>query len=109
MKKVFELDAEYQPESFVFTKANQKVVKELIGRYPGGKQQSAVMPLLDLAQRQVASEGAKANPPYGGWIPRAAMDHNAEVLSMPAIKDYEDASLYTMYNTATVGKNMNQV
>ena len=109
MKKVFELDADYQPESFEFTKANQKVVKELIARYPGGKQQSAVMPLLDLAQHQVAADGAKANPPYGGWIPRAAMDHIAELLGMHPIKVYEVASFYSMYNTAPVGKYLIQV
>ena len=109
MKKEFDIDADYQPESFAFTKANQKVVKELISRYPGGKQQSAVMPLLDLAQRQVAKDGAKATPPYGGWIPRAAMDHIAEVLGMHPIKVYEVATFYSMYNTAPVGKYLIQV
>lgn len=109
MKKVFEIDADYQPERFAFTKANQKAVKELIARYPEGRQQSAVMPLLDLAQRQVGVDGAKANPPYGGWIPRAAMDHIAEVLDMPAMKVYEVATFYSMYNTAPVGKYLIQV
>jgi len=109
MKKVFEIDADYQPESFGFTKANQKAVKELIGRYPEGRQQSAVMPLLDLAQRQVAKDGAKAEPPYGGWIPRAAMDHIAETLDMPAMKVYEVASFYSMYNMAPVGKYLIQI
>jgi hypothetical protein len=76
MKKPFDLHADYQPESFEFTKANQKKIEEIIALYPKGRQQSGVMPLLDLAQRQVGEEGAKANPPYGGWIPRAAMDKN---------------------------------
>ena len=109
MKKEFDIDADYQPESFEFTKANQKVVKELITRYPVGRQQSAVMPLLDLAQRQVAKEGAKASPPYGGWISRAAMDHIADLLDMPAMKVYEVASFYSMYNMAPVGKYLIQI
>ena len=109
MKQLFELDADYQPESFEFTKANQKRVKEIITLYPPGRQQSAVMPLLDLAQRQVAAEGAALNPPMGGWIPRAAMDHIAEVLGMPPIKVYEVATFYSMYNTAPVGKYLIQI
>lgn len=108
MKKPFDLHADYQPESFEFTKAFMKQVKEIIARYPNGKQQSAVMPLLDLAQRQTAKEGAKANPPYGGWVPRAAMDHIADLLDMPNVKVYEVASFYSMYNTAPVGQNLVQ-
>ena len=109
MKKPFDINADYQPDSFTFTKANKKVVDELIARYPKGRQQSAVMPLLDLAQRQVAAEGAKANPPYGGWIPRAAMDNIAEILDMPEMKVYEVATFYSMYNLAPVGKYLIQV
>lgn len=109
MKKPFDLHADYQPESFEFNKAFKKKVDEAISLYPKGKQQSAVMPLLDLAQRQVAEEGAKANPVYGGWIPRAAMDHIAELLDMPAIKVYEVASFYSMYNMAPVGKYLVQL
>ncbi len=109
MKKPFELHADYQPESFEFTKAYQKKIKDIIALYPKGKQQSAVMPLLDLAQRQVADEGAKADPPYGGWIPRAAMDHIAEILDMPEMKVYEVCSFYSMYNMAPVGKYLVQL
>lgn len=109
MKKKFELNADYQPESFEFTKAYQKKVKEVIARYPDGRQQSAVMPLLDLAQRQVADDGAKADPPYGGWIPRAAMDHIADVLCMPPVKVYEVATFYSMYNLAPVGQYLVQL
>ncbi|MBL4805479.1 MAG: NADH-quinone oxidoreductase subunit NuoE [Alphaproteobacteria bacterium] len=109
MKKPFELHADYQPESFEFNKAGKKQVEKLVALYPKGKQQSAVMPLLDLAQRQVAEEGAKASPPYGGWIPRAAMDHIAEILDMPEIKVYEVASFYSMYNMAPVGKYLVQL
>lgn len=109
MKKPFDLYADYQPESFEFSKSFKKKIAEIIGRYPEGKQQSAVMPLLDLAQRQVAEEGIKADPPYGGWIPRAAMDHIAQILDMPKVKVYEVASFYSMYNTAPVGKYLIQV
>jgi len=109
MKKIFEIDADYQPESFEFTKAYKKKVDEAISLYPQGKQQSAVMPLLDLAQRQVGEEGAKADPVYGGWIPRAAMDHIAELLGMAPIKVYEVASFYSMYNMAPVGKYLIQL
>jgi NADH dehydrogenase (ubiquinone) flavoprotein 2 len=67
------------------------------------------MPLLDLAQRQTADVGAKADPVYGGWIPRAAMDHIADVLGMAPIKVYEVASFYSMYNLAPVGKYLVQL
>ncbi len=109
MKKLFELNADYQPESFEFTKANQKKIKGFIELYPEGRQQSAVMPLLDLAQRQVAADGAKAKPVYGGWIPRAAMDHIAALLDMAPVKVYEVATFYSMYNLAPVGKYLIQM
>lgn len=109
MKKPFDLHADYQPENFEFNAANKKRVQEFIALYPKGRQQSAIMPLLDLAQRQVGEEGANAKPPYGGWIPRAAMDHIAEVLDMAPVKVYEVCSFYSMYNMAPVGKNLVQV
>jgi len=109
MKKPFDLNADYQPKNFEFNKANLKKVEEFIALYPKGRQQSAVMPLLDLAQRQVGEEGAKAEPTYGGWIPRAAMDKIAEILDMAPVKVYEVCSFYSMYNMAPVGKNLVQV
>lgn len=109
MKKPFDLNADYQPESFAFTAKYKKLVKANIAKYPKGRQKSATMPLLDLAQRQVAEEGAKANPAYGGWIPRAAMDHIAEILDLPPAKVYEVASFYSMYNMAPVGKYLVQM
>ncbi len=108
MKKPFDLYADYQPEHFEFSRAFTKRVKDAIALYPAGRQQSAVMPLLDLAQRQVAEEGAKATPVYGGWIPRAAMDHIADLLDMHKVKVYEVASFYSMYNMAPVGKYLIQ-
>lgn len=85
--------AEDQPESFHFTRGNQDKAKEIIARYPDGKQRSAIMPLLDLAQRQ-----------HDNWIPRAAMDLIAGMLDLPPIKVYEVATFYSMYNLKPVGK-----
>ena len=101
MKKSFDLNADYQPESFAFR--DKKKVEEIISLYPKGRQESAVMPLLDLAQRQTAEDGERANPPYGGWISRAAMDHIGDMLGMAPMKVYEGATFYSMYNLAPVG------
>ena len=109
MRKPFDLNADYQPKDFKFRPAFKKKSAEIIANYPKGKQQSAVMGLLDLAQRQVAEDGAKADKPYGGWIPKAAMDHIAEVLDMPPMKVYEVATFYSMYNLAPVGKYLVQI
>ncbi len=87
-----------QPESFVFTSDNRERAKALIGKYPEGWQASAVLPLLDLAQRQ-----------HDGWLPKAAMDAVAEMLDMPPIRVYEVATFYTMYNLAPIGKHHVQV
>lgn len=107
MKKPFDLNADYQPETFEFT--DQSKVDEILSRYPEHAKKSAVMPLLDLAQRQVGEEGMNAEPPYGGWIPRAAMDKIAEIIGQPKIKVYEVATFYSMYNLAPVGKHLVQV
>jgi len=107
MKKRFELNADYQPATFAFR--DQAQVQDILSRYPNGFQRSAIMPLLDLAQRQVAEDGAQATPPYGGWIPRAAMDEIARIVDQPPIKVYEVASFYSMYNMAPVGKYLVQV
>ncbi len=87
-----------QPGSFAFTPENQERAKAIIAKYPPGRQQSAVMPLLDLAQRQ-----------SGNWLPRAAMDHVADMLGMPRIKAYEVATFYSMYNLKPVGKHLVQI
>jgi NADH dehydrogenase (ubiquinone) flavoprotein 2 len=107
MKKHVDLNAAYQPKEFSFRDDAQ--VADIISRYPKGKQRSATMPLLDLAQRQVAEDGLKANPPYGGWIPRAAMDKIAEIVDVPAVKVYEVATFYSMYNLEPVGKYLVQM
>lgn len=107
MKKPLDLKADYQPKTFEFKNAG--AVQEIIKRYPAGREQSAMMPLLDLAQRQVGEEGAAANPPYGGWIPKAAMDKIAEILELAPMRVYEVATFYSMYNLAPVGKYLLQM
>jgi NADH-quinone oxidoreductase subunit E len=107
MKKPFNPTAPYQPSHFTFR--DQAQVQEILARYPKGKQRSAIMPLLDLAQRQVGEDGFKQNPPVGGWIPRAAMDEIARIVDVPAIKVYEVATFYSMYNLAPVGKYLVQL
>ena len=89
-----------QPKSFAFSKPNEKKIKDIIARYPKGKQKSAIMPLLDLAQRQMGESNKKA----GGWIPTAAMNEIAKILDVPDMKVYEVATFYTMYNLRPVGK-----
>jgi NADH-quinone oxidoreductase subunit E len=86
-----------QPASFEFTAENLERARWHIAKYPPGRQQSGVLPLLDLAQRQ-----------SGGWLPRAAMDYVAEMLSMPRIRVYEVATFYTMLNLRPVGRYLLQ-
>ena len=84
---------------FVWTAENAAQAKTVIARYPEGRQQSAVMPLLDLAQRQV---GAETNTQ--GWLPIPVIEYVAAQLAMPFMRAYEVATFYTMYNLAPVGR-----
>ena len=84
--------------SFTFPPENAEQAAVFIARYPEGRQQSAVMPLLDLAQRQA-----------GGWLPREVLDYVADYLNMPRIRVYEVATFYTMYNTKPVGRHLVQL
>ncbi|MEZ5708819.1 MAG: NADH-quinone oxidoreductase subunit NuoE [Blastomonas sp.] len=84
---------------FAFTKANAEKAKTIIARYPEGRQRSAVMPLLDLAQRQVG-----ADTETQGWLPVPVIEYVADMLDMPFMRAYEVASFYTMYNLAPVGR-----
>jgi len=86
-----------QPATFAFTPENLKRAEAVIAKYPAGRQQSAVIALLDLAQRQ------------HGWVPRAAMDYVAGLLGMAPIRVYEVATFYTMFNLTPVGKNLVQI
>ena len=85
--------------NFAWTKENAAKAKDVIARYPAGRQRSAVMPLLDLAQRQV---GAETNTQ--GWLPIPVMEFVARELDMPIIRVVEVASFYTMYNLVPVGR-----
>lgn len=87
-----------QPLTFAFTPENEEKAKAIIAKYPPGRQASAVLPLLDLAQRQ-----------GGGWLSIPAMDKVAAMLGMAPIRVYEVASFYEMFNTAPVGKHMVRV
>jgi NADH-quinone oxidoreductase E subunit len=87
-----------QPPSFDFTPENRTEAERWIAKYPPGRQASAVLPLLYIAQRQ-----------HHGWVPRAAMDRVAEMLDMAAIRVYEVATFYTMFNLKPVGKYHLQV
>ncbi|HKV14402.1 MAG TPA: NADH-quinone oxidoreductase subunit NuoE [Reyranella sp.] len=86
-----------QVASFAFTPENLEKAKALIAQYPPGRQASAVIGVLDLAQRQQ------------GWLPRAAMDAVAELLDMAPIRVYEIATFYTMFQLRPKGKYLLQV
>ncbi|MEK6747400.1 MAG: NADH-quinone oxidoreductase subunit NuoE [Pseudomonadota bacterium] len=98
MSNKYHYHPELEPESFVFTPENLQEAGVIISRYPQGRQQSAVMPLLALAQKQ-----------NNNWLPKIAMDYVANMLGMPPVKVYEVASFYTMYNLQPVGKHFVQV
>jgi len=84
---------------FAWTDENAAKAKDIVARYPEGRQRSAVMPLLDLAQRQV---GAELNTQ--GWLPIPVMEYVADYLDMPIIRVVEVATFYTMYNVAPIGR-----
>jgi len=84
---------------FKFTAANAKKAKAIIARYPAGRQRSAVMPLLDLAQRQVGAETKTQ-----GWLPVPVIEYVAAMLDMPYMRAYEVVTFYTMYNLVPVGR-----
>jgi NADH-quinone oxidoreductase E subunit len=87
-----------QPGSFTFDDQNLALANAEIAKYPDGRQQSAVIALLDLAQRQNA-----------GWVPTAGIRMIAEMLAMPEIRAFEVATFYSMFNLAPVGKHLVQV
>lgn len=80
-------------DSFAFAPENQEEIGRILKRYPEDRKASAALPLLHLAQKQ-----------HGGWLPRAALDHVADLLEIPRIKVYEVATFYDMYNLVPVGR-----
>jgi NADH-quinone oxidoreductase subunit E len=87
-----------QPATFAFSPENLAKAHAHIKKYPPGRQASAVLPLLDLAQRQ-----------SGNWLPRAAMDTVAQILGMAPIRVYEVATFYSMFNLRPVGRHLFQI
>ncbi len=85
-------------EPFSFSEENVAEAKRIIGKYPEGRQQSAVMPLLYLAQKQ-----------NNGWLSQPALEYIAKFLGMPVIRVAEVATFYTMYNLQPIGRHHVQV
>ena len=85
--------AKDQPSSFKFSVENEAEIRRIVKKYPKGRQASAVMPLLDLAQRQ-----------HDNWIPMKAIELIAQKLDMAEIRVLEVATFYTMFNLKPVGK-----
>lgn len=83
---------------FEFSAANKKKIAAIIAKYPKGRQASAVLPLLDLAQRQNEN-----------WVSKEIVEKVAEILGMPVMRVFEVASFYTMFNLKPVGKYLIQV
>lgn len=81
-----------------FSPEKLEEVKKIISGYPEGKQKSAVIPVLHLAQQE-----------FGGWLSTATMDYVASLLNMLPIEVYEVATFYSMYNLKPVGKYMFEV
>ena len=90
--------AKDQPVNFEFNSSSLEAANKIISKYPKGKQQSAVMALLYIAQKQ-----------NNNWIPLVAMKYIAKLLDMPYIKVYEVATFYSMFNLSPVGKYFIQV
>lgn len=89
---------EAKKETFRFTPKNLKLIEDICHKYPEGKEKSAVLATLDIAQRQ-----------NGNWLSIDAMNAVAEILDMPYIRVYEVATFYTMFNLKPVGKYIIQL
>lgn len=87
-----------EPTSFEFDAASEAQIAKILPRYPAGKQASAVMPLLYVAQKQMGRLTGSA------WVPRVAMDVIAARLGMAPMRVYEVATFYFMYNTKPIGR-----
>jgi NADH-quinone oxidoreductase subunit E len=91
--------AHREPDSFAFDTESEAKIATILKRYPEGKQASAVIPLLYVAQRQMGRLTQSA------WVPRVAMDVIADRLSMPPIRVYEVATFYFMFNMKPIGRH----
>jgi NADH-quinone oxidoreductase subunit E len=90
--------------AFAWTEANAAKAREIIARYPAGRQMSASLPLLDLAQRQVGAETQTQ-----GWLPVPVIEFVAKELDMPYMRVFEVVTFYTMFNLTPVGRYHVQV
>ena len=81
-----------------FSEENLKEVQRIVGFYPEGRQKSALLPVLHLAQHE-----------FGGWLSAETMDYVASLLKLDPIEVYEVATFYSMYNLKPVGKYMFEV
>ncbi|NCT76949.1 MAG: NAD(P)H-dependent oxidoreductase subunit E [Chitinophagaceae bacterium] len=81
-----------------FSESKQKEVEQIVARYPAGKQKSALIPVLHLAQQE-----------FGGWLDVTVMDYVASLLQLKPIEVYEVATFYSMFNLKPVGKYMFEV
>ena len=91
--------AHKEPDNFAFDSESEAKIATILKRYPEGKQASAVIPLLYVAQRQMGRLTQSA------WVPRVAMDVIADRLSMPPIRVYEVATFYFMFNMKPIGRH----
>jgi NADH-quinone oxidoreductase subunit E len=87
-----------EPASFTFTAESEAQIAKIVARYPEGKQASAVIPVLYVAQKQMGRDTGSA------WLPRVAMDAVAVRLGMAPIRVYEVATFYFMFNTKPIGR-----
>ena len=81
-----------------FSEESQKEAERIIARYPEGKQKSALLPLLHLAQDE-----------FGGWLSPESMDYVASILKIEPIEVYEVATFYSMYKLQPVGRHVFEV
>lgn len=87
-----------EPQKIQFTPETQALVGKIIARYPEGKQKSALLPILHIAQSE-----------FGGWLSTETMDYVASILSIKPVEVYEVATFYTMFNLKPVGKCLIEV
>ncbi len=85
-------------QDFKFSSKNLQKINKILARYPDDQMASAVMPLLDLAMRQI-----------GGWLTVPAMKSVSKIIKVPYIRVYEVATFYSMYNLEPIGKNFIQI
>jgi NADH-quinone oxidoreductase E subunit len=88
---------------FQFDETSQQQINQAVAKYPEGRQASAVIPVLYIAQRQMGRQTGSA------WLPRHVMDAVAARLQMPPIRVYEVATFYLMFNTKKIGSMHLQV